>query len=226
MPDSNSGSAAADALMEIDSKAHEAFAPYERNRVTRGIALLSDVGDQAQLRVISGGLLAAGLFRADTRMIAAGARMLLAHEIATALKNRVKLNVERMRPRSASDQDDEKPRLARNTDKEASSFPSGHSAGSLAVARAFAAEYPEYRTPALSAAAAIAIAQVPRCAHYPTDVAAGLLIGAVAEKLAGFLMRPARPMLCGARWQRLAVSRPTAQRCRTRLSRTSASDPK
>ncbi len=42
-------------------------------------------------------------------------------------------------------------------------------------------EYPEHAAPAYAAAAGVALAQIPRCAHYPTDVGAGLAIGAAAE---------------------------------------------
>ena len=69
----------------------------------------------------------------------------------------------------------------RKRSKEETSFPSGHSAGAIAVARAFAREYPEYRAPALGAAGLIALAQIPRCAHYPSDVGAGLAVGVAAE---------------------------------------------
>ena len=66
--------------------------------------------------------------------------------------------------------------------KEKQSFPSGHSAGSVAVACAFGAEYPEYRWPALAAAGAVALVQIPTCAHYPSDVAAGSAVGALSER--------------------------------------------
>jgi membrane-associated phospholipid phosphatase len=54
----------------------------------------------------------------------------------------------------------------------------------VAVATAFSREYPEYRAPVLLAAAIVAGAQVPRRAHYPSDLAAGAVIGAAAELLA------------------------------------------
>jgi membrane-associated phospholipid phosphatase len=41
--------------------------------------------------------------------------------------------------------------------------------------------YPQARTVAYGAAAAIALVQIPRGAHYPTDVAAGALVGVAAE---------------------------------------------
>jgi len=74
-----------------------------------------------------------------------------------------------------------KPRKGRSRSKEETSFPSGHSAGAVAVAQAFARELPEYRGAALAGAGFIAVAQVPRGAHYPTDVAAGLAIGWLSE---------------------------------------------
>ena len=73
------------------------------------------------------------------------------------------------------------PTAGRNTSKEETSFPSGHSAGAAAVARAFARDYPEHAAPAYAAAGALALAQIPRCAHYPTDVGAGLALGLAAE---------------------------------------------
>jgi membrane-associated phospholipid phosphatase len=62
------------------------------------------------------------------------------------------------------------------------SFPSGHSAGAVAAARAFAREYPEHGLAAVGAAGFLALLQIVRSAHYPTDVAAGIGVGLLAEK--------------------------------------------
>jgi membrane-associated phospholipid phosphatase len=51
----------------------------------------------------------------------------------------------------------------------------------MAAARAFAREYPEYGAAALAAGAAVAASQIPRCAHYPTDVLAGAAVGLASE---------------------------------------------
>ena len=118
--------------------------------------------------------------------------MAAAHLIATAAKNFVKHRVDRTRPRSARGRDGHKPQLGRSEAKEETSFPSGHSAGALAVALAFAREYPDYRGPALAGAGMIALGQIPRCAHYPTDVAAGLALGWAAEAAVGAVW-PAPP---------------------------------
>ena len=167
------------------------------------VDLVGQLGDQPELRGLCAALAAAGLVRREPRLVRASIRMLAAHEAATALKKLIKGRVDRKRPRNARTVEQSRPRPGGRTDSAHSSFPSGHSAGAMAVAQAFAREFPEYRLAARSGAAAIAAAQVPRCAHYPTDVGAGILMGLFAEagtallwrlatSKAGF--RPARPL--------------------------------
>ena len=156
-----------------------------------GVARLLDtvggLGDQPELRIISCATLGAGLLTGNARLARAGMRMLVAHEVATLAKDFVKRRIDRKRPRSADHPRKAVPRPGRSEAKEDTSFPSGHTAGSVAVAQAFAREFPEYRAPALAAAGLVAVAQIPRDAHYPTDVAAGAIIGAAAEALIGQL---------------------------------------
>jgi undecaprenyl-diphosphatase len=109
--------------------------------------------------------------------------MIAAHTLAMEAKDFVKLRVDRSRPRSRADKDAHKPKAGTDDSKEMTSFPSGHSAGAIAVAQAYAREFPEHKIAALAGAGAIALAQIPRCAHYPTDVGAGLAIGALSELL-------------------------------------------
>ena len=92
----------------------------------------------------------------------------------------IKHRVDRSRPNSNGGS---KPTIkpGRSADKEETSFPSGHSAGAAAVAGAFARDFPEFRVAAYSAAGLVALAQVPRCSHYPSDVGAGIAIGLAAD---------------------------------------------
>jgi membrane-associated phospholipid phosphatase len=168
-------------LLEADDQTQQLFKPYIGSPIVRALGVLSKIADQPELRFISGSLIAAGTIGGSDRLARAGARMMIAHEAATLAKRLIKTNVDRTRPRSATERAEKKPKKGKHKAKELSSFPSGHSAGAIAAARAFAREYPEYGAAALGAATVVALIQVPRCAHYPTDVAAGLAIGLVAE---------------------------------------------
>ena len=172
-----------DKLMDLDKAAHDAAKPWRETAPIKALSWYSELGDQPQMLTLSGGVLALGLLRGDSRMARAGTRMIAAHLLATAAKNFIKHRVDRTRPRSAEGKDGHKPKPGRTETKEETSFPSGHSAGALAVAQAYAREYPEYRLPALGAGGLIALAQIPRCAHYPTDVGAGIAIGVASEAL-------------------------------------------
>ena len=170
------------ALMKADKAALNATRPYQDSVPVRLLSWASELGDQPQLLTLSGSVLLAGLLARDRRLRRAGARMIAAHLLATAAKNFVKRRIDRTRPRSLNGKDDHEPKPGRDTGKEQTSFPSGHSAGAVAVARAFSREFPEHAPAALGAAGLIALAQIPRCAHYPTDVGAGIAIGLAAEK--------------------------------------------
>jgi membrane-associated phospholipid phosphatase len=172
---------AADRLIALDDRTQKFFEPYTDTPPVRALDLFSKLGDQPELRLVCAGLMLAGTLVRSDRLVRAGARMMIAHEAATAAKDLVKMEVDRTRPRSASGREEKKPKKGKHTAKETTSFPSGHSAGAMAAARAFAREFPEYGPAALGAATLVAISQIPRCAHYPSDVAAGLTIGLLAE---------------------------------------------
>jgi membrane-associated phospholipid phosphatase len=176
-------------LLHLDHKVHEAVKASRFSAGVKVISKLSDVGDQPQLRLLCAGMIVAGIVRKDGRMVIAGTRMLLAHEVATVAKTAIKDRIDRTRPRSAGDEQQEKPQAGHDKGKEESSFPSGHSAGAMAVSSAYAAVYPARTVPALLVAGAVGAAQIPRCAHYPTDVGAGLALGAAANGVVGLLWR-------------------------------------
>jgi undecaprenyl-diphosphatase len=180
----------AEALLDADSAVAEAVEPYRRTAAVRALAWLSELGDQPQMRMLCGAVIAAGLVGRSKRLTRAGLRMIAAHTLATEAKNVVKRRIDRSRPRSRTDGIGHKPRPGRNTAKEETSFPSGHSAGAAAVAAAYARDFPEHRAAAAAGAGAIALAQIPRCAHYPTDVGAGLALGLAAEALLDPVLDP------------------------------------
>jgi membrane-associated phospholipid phosphatase len=172
---------AAGKVLKADAAATEA-APDRDSLPVRLLEPVADLGDQPAMRVLCGSVILVGLVGGDRRLAGTGVRMLLAHSLATFAKDFVKHRVDRTRPRSQGKKGKSPaPKPGRHTTKEETSFPSGHSAGAAAVARAYARDYPEHQAPAYAAAGALALTQIPRSAHYPSDVGAGLAIGIAAE---------------------------------------------
>ena len=178
---------AAETLLKADSAVANAVDPYRETGPIKALSLLSEIGDQPQARALSLGLFGLGIVTRNARLAQAGARMMVAHEGATLIKDFIKRRIDRTRPRSRGGGRTHRPRRGRHTHKEETSFPSGHSAGAAALARAYARDYPEHAGPAYAAAGMIAVAQIPRCAHYPTDVSSGLAVGIVAEAATSIL---------------------------------------
>ena len=172
-----------ESLLDFDDRTHELCEPYTDTLPVKLLDVVSKLGDQPELRTISAALIAAGTLAGSDRLVRAGARMMIAHEAATFAKDMAKTQIDRRRPRSANGRKQKKPKKGNHTAKEMTSFPSGHSAGAIAAARAFSREFPEYGAPVIGAAVFIALSQIPRCAHYPTDVAAGLALGLGSEAL-------------------------------------------
>jgi membrane-associated phospholipid phosphatase len=175
---------ASKALLAADEAAAEAALPYQGSPAMEALGRFAALGDQPPLRTLCAAVIAAGVAGGNRRLARAGVRMLVAHTLATLAKDFLKVRVDRTRPRSKGEKGkDHVPKPGRDTSKEETSFPSGHSAGAAAVAAAFARDYPEYAAAAHAAGGALALAQIPRCAHYPTDVGAGIAIGLAAERL-------------------------------------------
>ena len=180
----------------VDAAAAKAARRGEDSAWVKTLEPVADLGDQPQMRILCGSVIAVGLIGGDRRLLKAGVRMLAAHTLATLAKDFVKRRVDRTRPRSAGKPGkDARPRAGRNEAKEETSFPSGHSAGAAAVARAFARDYPEHALPAYGGAAVVALGQIPRCAHYPTDVGAGVAIGLASEVVVNVAFRLAEEKL-------------------------------
>ena len=182
----------------FDCRVRKALLPYRDHPLAKALSGVSQAGDQLQLRVLSGGVLLLGLARRDFSLVRASLRIALAHEVATFAKDQLKERVIRSRPRSASGKA-VKPRKGHDTAKEKSSFPSGHAGGAFAAAGGFSGELPKYTGLSHAAAAAIGLARLPRNAHYPSDIAAGALVGALSAGLVNALWAVAGRSLRGAR---------------------------
>jgi membrane-associated phospholipid phosphatase len=157
------------------------LASHRDHPVVRGLGTLSEVGDQPPLLALSGAVLAFGVLTRNHRATEAGARMIGSLLLATWIKTGLKRLVARTRPNVLLQEGRYEVEPLGPDEGPWHSFPSGHTAGSVAVSCAAARIYPEARTAAHTAAAVIALVQIPRGAHYPADVAAGALVGLAAE---------------------------------------------
>ena len=165
---------------------------YRRHPLVRGAGTVSEVADQPQLFTVCAGVAAWGLATGDGRLARCGGHMLASFLLATWAKGATKGLVTRSRPNMLAEHGVHEAGLAGRRGGPWSSFPSGHSAGAAAAARAVARHYPSAAVPAYVAAAGVAAAQVPRCAHYPSDVAAGVLVGLAAEAIVDRMFPPDR----------------------------------
>ncbi|WCT72542.1 phosphatase PAP2 family protein [Sphingomonas naphthae] len=168
----------------VEVAASEKAAPLRRTWFVRATGQLSELADQPPLITICAVTALAGIAFGNRRLASAGARMLTAELIATAAKDAIKARVDRTRPRVVADGGRYRSGKGGTKDSAHSSFPSGHTAGAVAVARAVAREYPAAATPAYAVASGVAAIQVPRSQHYPSDLAVGALIGVAAEAVA------------------------------------------
>jgi len=175
-------------LLALDQKIHDIARPYADLPPMRLLERIGKVGDQPPMLSLSTAVFAASLLSERPRMMFAGTRMIAAHLVATAAKNVVKRRIDRERPAPRAGKASH-PRPGRQDSKRMTGFPSGHTAGAVAVARAFGRAYPEHATKALGAAGLVALAQVAARKHYLTDVLTGLAIGLAAEAAVARLAR-------------------------------------
>lgn len=172
---------AAKALHAADRKATHAAAAKHDAPAMRAVAVAAEIGDQPPLIAISAATLALGLVLQRRTVAEAGARMLASHLLATAIKTAIKRSIDRTRPHSVKKGHHYRVETGGSPSHHLSSFPSGHTAGIVAVTRAAARVWPD-ATPALAATAtAIGAVQLPIGKHYGSDVAAGAIVGLVSE---------------------------------------------
>jgi membrane-associated phospholipid phosphatase len=162
----------------------KAAAPLQHHPVTKALGQVSEIADQPPMFTLGALVLGAGVLAGQPRVTETGLRLLVAVGLATAMKSAVKNVVGRTRPYVLADEGRYETQLMGPVEKDWNSFPSGHTADAVSAARAVARVWPELRVPAYVAAGAVAAIQIPRCAHYPSDIAAGALVGVAAEFLA------------------------------------------
>ncbi|WP_294355480.1 phosphatase PAP2 family protein [uncultured Sphingomonas sp.] len=162
--------------------------------LVRALTPLSKLADETPLMLLSGATLTAGLLLRRRGVIRVGVRMFAAHLVANAAKTVLKGSVDRLRPNAVEHEPEIKPGSGTN-DKAANAFPSGHTAGAIAVAQAVAHEFPRVAAPARTVAMIASATQVPRGAHYLSDVLSGAVVGWVSERVAGYVLDRLEPVV-------------------------------
>lgn len=181
-------------IERADIELAEALDPVRKSKPIKVIGPVAELGDQPPLYALTAGVMVAGLALRNWHLLRTGARMMAAHAAATSFKTVGKLSIDRTRPAKATEQGSYAMREGQRYEPEYNSFPSGHTASSIAVARALGRDHPEQHGLALAAAGAIASLQVLRGKHFLSDIAAGAIVGLLAEKAVDLLFRrfPAR----------------------------------
>ena len=182
-------------VVEVDKRVTHQAARHRDTPVMKAIETISEVGDQPPLIALSVATCVLGLALRRPDLARGGARMLCAHLLATGAKLAIKHQFDRTRPTQAIEHGGHRFRVGDEGDHDHKSFPSGHTAGAVAVARAAARDIDGAAVPAGLAAAAIAAAQPAIGHHYLTDVAVGAAVGWASEAIVSALFDRFEPKL-------------------------------
>jgi membrane-associated phospholipid phosphatase len=175
-------------LEQADIAAARHVARHRHSPALRNATAFSKLADQPPLLAASGAVIAWGLLTGNRRLARRGGHLLASVALVTLLKAATKGMLSRTRPNVLLDEGVYQVEPLGPDEGPWHSFPSGHTAGAVALARAVARCWPGARLPAYGVAAAVGLVQVPRGAHYPSDVLAGLLAGIAAEALVNRLL--------------------------------------
>lgn len=178
----------ANVIEQADVAIAQKAGEYRDTPVIKAVGTFSELADQPPLIAICTLILATGLFTRRPRLALAGARMLASHLMATGMKAAVKRSIDRTRPSILVDENRYETGKGEHNEHDYNSFPSGHTAGAVAVARAVTREYPGAAPAAYGLAALVALIQIPRCKHYLSDITVGAVIGWAGELLASRLL--------------------------------------
>lgn len=184
----NPETSSASDLEKADIALGKKIAKHRHHPAAKAAGTAGKFGDQGPLYALSSGILAVGVASRDRRVTDTGLAMLAAIAAADVTKRIVKKLVRRTRPKAFLEEGDYEADTGGSDDKKEQSFPSGHTACTVAAARAFARHIPEASPVAGAAAVTIGISRIAKGEHWPLDVLAGVVIGFAAEALAALIL--------------------------------------
>ncbi|MEG3167799.1 phosphatase PAP2 family protein [Sphingomonas sp. LB3N6] len=188
---------AAKAVAKADRDVTHKAAEHRDKPVVKATGFLAEIGDQPQLVVTSIGTVVIGLISRRPDVIRGGVRMLAAHAAATFVKSAIKSSIDRTRPATAIEDGKARFEPGKSDAHEQTSFPSGHTAGAVAVARAMSRDVDGAGAPAALISSAVAAAQPVNGKHYLSDLVVGAAVGWVAEALVSAVFDRIAPVIEG-----------------------------
>lgn len=170
-------------------------AAHRDQPIVKATGFLAEIGDQPQLVATSIGTVVIGLVARRPDMIRGGVRMFAAHAAATFVKSAIKSSIDRTRPETAIEDGKARFEPGDSDDHEQTSFPSGHTAGAVAVARAASRDIDGARAPAALITGVVAAAQPLNGKHYLSDLVVGAAVGWIAEALVSAVFDRVAPVI-------------------------------
>ena len=168
------------------------IASKRNHPAVKAAATAGELGDQGPLYALAAGVLAVGVASRHRRVSDCGLAMLAAIALADVGKRIAKRVVRRTRPHVLLEEGRYDADTGGSDRKPEQSFPSGHTACTVAAARALSRHFPETMAAAGAATAVIGLSRVAEGKHWPLDVAAGAVIGLAAERLSALLYEQCR----------------------------------
>jgi membrane-associated phospholipid phosphatase len=165
------------------------IASKRHHPAVKAAASAGKLGDQGPLYALASGVLAVGVASRDRRVTDCGLAMIAAIALADVGKRIAKRVVRRTRPKVLLEEGRYDADTGGSDRKLEQSFPSGHTACTVAAARALSRHFPDTMPAAAAATAIIGLSRVAEGKHWPLDVAAGAVIGLVAEGLSAVVYK-------------------------------------
>lgn len=187
--ESNAEMREASEVEKADIELGKKIARHRDDPAVQAAGIAGKIGDQGPLYAISAAVLVTGLAARNRRLAGSGICMLAAIGAADLSKSLTKRLVRRTRPNVLLEEGRYHKDVGGSEEKPEQSFPSGHTAGSIATARALSRNYPKVGAAAGVASIAIGISRIAKGAHWPLDVAAGAVLGLAAEATTNALLK-------------------------------------